>query len=62
MLSAIQMMILAFAGLISDLLPLEIVLDAENDISISIRGIVIFIFIIVLLYEFIKIFSSRRHK
>ena len=62
MLSAIQMMILALAGLISDLLPLEIVLDSENNISISIRGIIIFIFIIVLLYEFIKIFSSRRHK
>lgn len=60
MLSVISMLINAFAGFLGDILPLSIQLD--SDTSISIRGIILFFFILIVAYNLYDIFSKRRNK
>lgn len=60
MLSVISMLITSLASFFGDILPLSIELD-EN-VSISIRGIILFFFIILLAYNLYDIFSKRRTK
>ena len=60
MLGAISMLISKLATFFGSILPLSIQLD-ENT-SISIRGIILFFFIILAAYNVYDIFSKRRSK
>lgn len=60
MLSVIEMLITAFAEFVGDILPLTIELD--DNVSISIRGIILFFFLILAAYNLFDIFSKRGNK
>lgn len=60
MLSVISMFFRSLGSFLASILPLSIQLD--EDLFISIRGIIIFFFLILLAYNVYDIFSKRRNK
>lgn len=60
MIPVIVMLLTVLSGFLGDILDARIVLDQDNDISLSIRGVIIFVFIVEVAIYFFKYLREKE--